>query len=234
MPATDPTPRSTVSQWQLGCVLLASSNAYAIGQKMRNDRMVHIVNDGVLVSWSLAHVLHEAGFETNTYNSARAFLAIAAKRLGGCALVDIRTDGFEILTHLNDMRIHLPVVVITPRGDVATAVRTMKAGAVDVIEKPYSRKIVVSAIERALARPAELRRECEAESAAALIAELSPREHEVLQALMTGHSNKRIAFDLGISVRTVEVHRARMMERLGTRQLAEAVRLAVLAKFAGG
>jgi two-component system response regulator FixJ len=204
---------------------------------MRDDRTVHIVDDDAAVRRSLASLLDAAGFEPITYDSASAFLAAAAGLTAGCALLDIRMpgmDGFEIQARLNDMKFRVPIIVVTAQGDVPTAVRAMKAGAVDFIEKPYKEDVLITAIEAALGRTGERGREREAAEAATLIARLSPREHEVLEALMAGHANKMIAFDLGISVRTVEVHRARMMERLGTKQLAEAVRLAVLAKFARG
>jgi two-component system response regulator FixJ len=125
----------------------------------------------------------------------------------------------------------VPVLVMTGQGDVQSAVRAMKAGAVDFLEKPYSDESLINAIESALAGVGRANVHREVEDAVARIAELSPREREVLDALVTGRPNKIIAFDLGISVRTVEVHRARMMERLGVRQLAEAVRLAVMAQM---
>src|SRR3984893_10433862 len=111
-------------------------------------------------------------------------------------------------------------------------VRAMKAGAVDFIEKPYDDEVLVKAIELALSLPRQSDRNREAVEAARRVAALSPREREVLDALVAGRPNKVIAFDLGISVRTVEVHRARMMYRLGTRQLAEAIRLSVMARLA--
>jgi two-component system response regulator FixJ len=127
---------------------------------------------------------------------------------------------------------NLPVIVMTAQGDVQTAVRAMKAGAVDFIEKPYGDDALVAAIESALKDGAAKGRTDDIAAAAALIDTLSPRERQVLEALVAGQPNKVIAFDLGISVRTVEVHRARMMDRLGVRQFAEAVRLSVLATLA--
>jgi two-component system response regulator FixJ len=121
------------------------------------------------------------------------------------------------------------VVVMTGQGDVQTAVRAMKAGALDFIEKPFDDELLLGAVQSALASREWPSREQEAEEAVQRIAALSPREREVLDALIAGHPNKVIAFDLGISVRTVEVHRARMMNRLGVRQLAQAIRLAVIA-----
>jgi two-component system response regulator FixJ len=128
----------------------------------------------------------------------------------------------------------LPVIVMTAQGDVQTAVRAMKAGAVDFIEKPYGDDALLAAIESALKDGAAKGRTDDIAAAAALIDRLSPRERQVLEALVAGQPNKVIAFDLGISVRTVEVHRARMMDRLGVRQLAEAVRLSVLGTLAEG
>jgi two-component system response regulator FixJ len=123
---------------------------------------------------------------------------------------------------------------MTAQGDVQTAVRAMKAGAADFIEKPYGDDALVAAIESALKDGAAKGRTDDIAAAAALIDTLSPRERQVLEALVAGQPNKVIAFDLGISVRTVEVHRARMMDRLGVRQLAEAVRLSVLGTLAEG
>jgi two-component system response regulator FixJ len=141
-------------------------------------------------------------------------------------------DGLEVQARLLALGVPLPVIVMTGHGDIQSAVRAMKAGAVDFIEKPYSDEVLLNAIEAALAIAAPPDREREAARAAHRIAALSPREREVLDALVAGRPNKVIAFDLSISVRTVEVHRARMMDRLGTRQLAEAIRLAVMAKLA--
>lgn len=133
-----------------------------------------------------------------------------------------------------DMKVALPVIVVTAQGDVKSAVRAMKAGAVDFIEKPYGDEALVGAIESALKPAAPTDRSAEIAEAAARIAQLSPREREVLFALTLGHSNKVIAYNLGISARTVDVHRARMMDRLAVRQFAEAVRLAALAGLATG
>jgi two-component system response regulator FixJ len=141
-------------------------------------------------------------------------------------------DGLEVQSRLNRFGVTLPVIVMTAYGNVASAVRAMKAGAVDFIEKPFDDDVLLNAIETALAKGSRTDRDREAVHAAQRIATLSPREREVLDALLMGRPNKVIAYDLGISVRTVEVHRARMMERLGTKQIADAIRLAVMAKLA--
>ena len=141
-------------------------------------------------------------------------------------------DGLAVQARLNRLGVPVPVIVMTAHGDVARAVQAMKAGAVDFLEKPFDDETLLNGIEAALAKAGRRVGDREPVEAAQRIATLSPREREVLDGLMTGRPNKVIAFDLGISVRTVEVHRARMMERLGTRKLADAVRLAVLAKLA--
>jgi two-component system response regulator FixJ len=138
-------------------------------------------------------------------------------------------DGLELQALLNRLGFRLPIVVMTGHGDVATAVQAMKAGAVDFIEKPCDDERLLGAIRQALTVAGPAARNRETAAATQRIATLSARERQVLDALTVGHPNKVVAFDLGISVRTVEVHRARMLERLGVRSLAEAIRLAVLA-----
>jgi two-component system, LuxR family, response regulator FixJ len=138
-------------------------------------------------------------------------------------------DGLELQARLNDLGVSLPVIVVTKDGDVATAVRAMKAGVIDFIEKPLDDERLLVAIEAALASVGQAEREREAAEAAQRIGKLSPRERQVLDGLVAGRPNKVIAHDLGISVRTVEVHRARMLGRLGIRRASQAIRLAVMA-----
>jgi two-component system response regulator FixJ len=200
---------------------------------MPGERTVHVVDDDAAVRRSLERLLDAAGFRVVTYQSASDFLAVAAA-LSGCVLLDIRMpkiDGFEVQSRLLELNADLPVIVMTGQADVPSAVRAMKAGAVDFIEKPCDDDVLVETIEVALTRPTQGEQERERAQAARRIARLSPREREVLDALVNGQPNKVIAYDLGLSVRTVEVHRARMMERLGVRQLAEAVRLAILSRL---
>ena len=198
------------------------------------ERTVHIVDDDAAVRRSLERLLDSAGLKTVSYEGAATFLDAAAGLSGGCVLLDLRMpgmDGLELQARLLQLGIALPVIVMTGQGDVHSAVRAMKAGAVDFIEKPYNDEALLSAIEAALARAGRRDQDGEAAEAKERIAALSPRERQVLDALMAGRPNKVIAYDLGISVRTVEVHRARMMGRLGVRQLAEAIHIAVMARL---
>ena len=199
------------------------------------DRTVHVVDDDPAVRRSLERLLDAAGFHVVSYQSPAAFLNAASGLSAGCVLLDIRmpgVDGLEVQARLNRLRVNLPVIVMTGHGDVPSAVRAMKAGAVDFLEKPFDDETLLNAIGGAFAKASRLIGDREAERAAQRIAALSPREREVLDALLAGRPNTVIAFDLNISVRTVEVHRARMMERLGTKQFADAIRLAVMAKLA--
>jgi two-component system response regulator FixJ len=199
------------------------------------DRTVHVVDDDAGVRRSLERLLDAAGFHVVSYDSPAAFLEVASGLSAGCVLLDIRmpgVDGLEVQARLNRLRVQLPVLVMTGHGDVPSAVRAMKAGAIDVLEKPLGDETLLKAIETAFVKVSRLIGDRDAERAAQRIATLSTREREVLDALLAGRPNKVIAFDLKISVRTVEVHRARMMERLGTKQFADAIRLAMMAKLA--
>lgn len=202
---------------------------------MAKARSVYVVDDDPAIRRSLERLLDAAGFRVTSFATPAAFLGVADDLAMGCVMLDLRMpkmDGFEVLARLLQLNPDLPVIVITAQGDVQTAVRTMKAGAVDFIEKPYGDDALIAAIEAALdAGPANGRAD-DIAAAVLLIDSLSPREREVLEALVAGQPNKIIAFSLGISVRTVEVHRSRMMDRLGVRQLGQAVRLSVLASLA--
>jgi two-component system, LuxR family, response regulator FixJ len=200
------------------------------------ERIVYVVDDDPAVRRSLGRLLYSADFECVAYESALAFLQAVPEISGGCVLLDVKMpeiDGLAMQGQLNHLGFRLPVVVITGHGDIPTAVQAMKAGAVDFIEKPFDDERLIAAIEAALADFGRGFADREAATEAVeRIATLSPRERQVLDALVAGRPSKVIAYDLGISVRTVEVHRARMLERLGTRRLAEAIRLAVLADLA--
>jgi FixJ family two-component response regulator len=213
---------------------IAFGSSLAQEQVMAAEAAVHIVDDDPAVRRTLERLLDGMGFQTRSYDSPSAFLDIASSLSAGCLVLDIRMpgmDGLELQARLLELGIALPVIVVTGQGDVESAVRAMKAGAVDYIEKPYSDAVLRAAINTALSSGGWIGRDREAMRAAQRIAALSRREREVLDALVEGRVNKVIAYDLGISVRTVEVHRARMMVRLGVRQLPEAVRLAVIARL---
>jgi two-component system, LuxR family, response regulator FixJ len=198
------------------------------------ERTVYVVDDDAAVRRSLERLLESAGIRVISYETSFAFLEAAPGLAPGCVLLDLKMpemDGLELQALLRKRNVSLPAIVMTGQGDVQSAVRAMKAGAIDFIEKPCNDDVLLDAIEAALTKPnrADLGRDTA--EAARRMATLTPRERQVLDALVKGRPNKVIAFDLGISVRTVEVHRARMMERLGVRQLAQAIRLAVLARL---
>jgi two-component system response regulator FixJ len=198
---------------------------------MANERKIHIVDDDVGVRRSLELLLESAGWEAVSYATPFEFIGAIPDIFGGCLLLDVRMpgmDGLELQEFLAKLGADLPVVVMTAQGDIATAVRAMKAGAVDFIEKPFSDERLMQAIEAAFMQGRKGEWDSEKKAAARKIGALSRREREVLDGLVAGRPNKIIADELGISVRTVEVHRARMLERLGVRGLGAAVRLLVI------
>jgi two-component system response regulator FixJ len=197
------------------------------------SRLVHVIDDDLGVRLALEMLLHSAGFGVATHPSGFAFVD-ALPALGeegvGRVLIDVRMpglDGLQLLHRLKERRFRHPVIVMTAHGDISTAVKAMKAGAVDFVEKPFDDEVILAAIATAL-KPATVQGPG---TAVSRIAELSAREREVLDMLVAGKPNKLIAGELGLSQRTVEVHRARLMSRLGVRSLAEAVRIAVRAEL---
>jgi two-component system response regulator FixJ len=200
---------------------------------MPPEHIVHIVDDDVAVLRSLERLLCGAGLTVASYGSAEAFsAAIPDLASGGCLVVDVSMpgmDGLELQMVLKTSGICLPVIILTGHSDVPMAVRAMKAGAVDFIEKPYDGHRLLEAIGEALGGTTMATRKSEVAVAAKRIASLSRREREVLDAIVGGRQSKVIAYDLGLSVRTIEFHRARMLERLGQCTIAEAVKLAVMA-----
>jgi two-component system response regulator FixJ len=197
---------------------------------MATERTVYVLDDDAAVLRSLERLLGSANFEAVTFDHPDAFLAAARTFKTGCVLLDVRLpgmSGLDVLTRLLKTRKDVAVIVVTGQGDIQTAVRAMKTGATDFLEKPYSDHALLESIEAAFRREIDL----DIADAVRRIATLSTREREVLDGLLAGRPNKIIAYNLGISVRTVEVHRARMMERLGLRQLAEVIRLGVMARL---
>jgi len=205
---------------------------------MADGRIVVAVIDDDAVRDSLLALLEAEGDEVDTYASAPAFLHALPDALPACALVDVRMpemDGLELQRRLADAAPTLPVIIITGHGDIAMAVRAIKAGAVDFVEKPFPDRAILDGIAQALAsREEALSREARRLDIDRRLARLTAREREVFERLALGSSNKAVARDLGISPRTVEVHRARIMGKLEARNLAHLVRMAVIARVEMG
>jgi len=202
---------------------------------MTGKRIVHVVDDDAAIRRALVRLLRSEGLEAVAYETAQAVLDAGPSLSSGCILLDLQMpgmDGLELLARLGELGVELPVIVVTGHGDVPTAVRAMKAGAVDFIEKPIDEIQLFAAIDAALAEKKFAVRERAVAGATERLALLSPRERQVLEAIAIGRPSKLIAYDLGISVRTVEVHRAHMLDRLGVRNMAEAIRIAVMATLA--
>lgn len=197
-------------------------------------RLVHVVDDDEAIRRSVAFALKTSGFQVRLYTNGSELLKSAAKLEEGCILLDIRMpgmDGLEVQEALKTKGVTLPVIIMTGHGDVSLAVRAMKAGALDFIEKPFQKAVLLTAIEQGLGRleRAAANRELASEAAVKLQG-LTPREREVLDGLAKGLPNKSIAYDLGISPRTVEIHRSNLMSKLGVRSLSEALRIAFAAQ----
>ena len=200
---------------------------------MSAETRIYVVDDDEAVRDSLALQLEAAGFEVTTFPSALEFLKEVPSLAPGCVISDVRMpemDGIELQTRLAQMKGNFPVIIVTGHGDVALAVRAMKAGAVDFIEKPFSGDAIMNCIRLAQSRFVEQQASGAAtEAARARVAQLTPREHDVFEELVRGKQNKVIAYDLNISPRTVEVHRARVLEKMQAHSLSELVRLALAA-----
>ncbi len=195
--------------------------------------LVHLVDDEDAIRRSASFMLKTSGFQVRTFVSGEDLLKEARSLEPGCILLDIRMpgkDGLEVQQALRNQGIALPVIIMTGHGDISLAVRAMKAGAVDFIEKPFEKSVLMSALEQGFARLKYASRNREREKEAELrIAALTRREQEVLAGLARGLPNKTIGFDLGISPRTVEIHRANLMQKLGVQSLSEALRIAFAA-----
>jgi len=200
---------------------------------MPADLIVYIVDDDDAVRHSLSVLLESKAYIVRSFGSAPEFLAAAPSLPVGCLIADIRMpemDGLELQQRLIERSLHFPMIVITGHGDVPLAVRAMKAGAIDFIEKPFASEAILDSLAAAvvhLATPHE--QDPMRAAAAAKLALLSPREREVLEGLLAGLPNKSIAYDLAISPRTVEIHRARVMDKMGARSLSELIRLTLAA-----
>jgi two-component system response regulator FixJ len=200
-----------------------------------SETLVHLIDDDEAVRVSLAFVLEMNDLPSKAYASAQEFLDVADMVVGGCVVTDVRMpkmSGLDLVRRLKERGSTLPVIVMTGHGDVPLAVEAMRAGVIDFIEKPFEDAVILNAIRRAL----EVRAEGDAQAEdrrrfAQMLATLSGRETDVLRGVVAGKMNKVIAFELGISQRTVEVYRANVMTKTHAGGLSELVRIALLAGF---
>ena len=198
-----------------------------------SDRIIHLVDDDEAIRRSAGFMLKTSGFKVSSFASGVELLREAKDLQPGCILLDVRMpdmDGLQVQQALQERGIGYPVIVMTGHGDVAVAVQAMKAGAVDFIEKPFEKAVLMSALEEGFSRLEQTgRSRARAEEARVRLQALTPRERDVLEGLVRGHPNKTIAYDLDISPRTVEIHRANLMSKLGVASLSEALRIAFAA-----
>ena len=204
---------------------------------MTSGGVVYVIDDDDALRDSLAFLLSTAGFEAKTYDSATSFLKSLPSDHTGCVITDVRMaglTGIELLRELKSVAPALPVIVMTGHGDVPLAVEAMKLGAFDFIEKPFDDQMIVASIRSALGQVQQDRqKDADRSNIQAKLASLSARERQVLDGLVAGHANKVIAFDLGISPRTVEIYRANVMTKMGANSLSDLVRMALVAGMLG-
>ncbi len=198
-----------------------------------DKRTLHLVDDDEAIRHSASFMLRHAGFVVKTYKDGVTFLSEITPQDRGCILLDVRMpvmDGLAVQTALNERGVEMPVIILTGHGDVSVAVKAMKAGAIDFVEKPYEKQALLGSITDAFERldnqASQALREREAQSR---LAGLTGREREVLERLVDGMTNKRIAQDLSISARTVEIHRANLMDKLHADSLSAALKTAFAA-----
>lgn len=201
---------------------------------MPNNAVIYLIDDDEHVRRSVAFLLGTAGFAVRVHEFAIRFLDDLEGLQPGCIVSDVRMpgmDGVELQCKLKEQRVDMPMIIMTGHADVALAVTAMKAGAVDFIEKPFDDEALLTAVRTALARYEQSGQAAgEASQIRSRIEALSARETQVLEGLLAGHPNKTIAYDLDLSPRTVEVHRANLMAKMGAKSLSDLVRMAMVAK----
>ncbi len=199
--------------------------------RMDMEPVVHVVDDDPNLLKSLRWLLESVGRKVETFESGRAFLADFDPAQPGCLLLDIRMpgmSGLELTQHLQSRNIALPIILFTGHGDVPMAVQAMKDGAFDFIEKPYNEQKLLDRINDAVEHDCRTRRElAQRDEAIARIAQLTPREREVMELIVEGLANKQMAVRLGISEKTVEVHRSRARRKLRAESVADLVKIAL-------
>lgn len=197
------------------------------------DYPIYLVDDDDSVRRSVSFMLRTSGYLVHAFESGIEFLRAAGKLEPGCILLDIRMpgmDGLEVQQEITARGLTYPVIIMTGHGDVELAVAAMKAGAVDFIEKPFEKAVLVAAIEESRNRLKDTNhRQAKREEARLRLNGLTPREHDVLEGLVEGYPNKTIGYDLGISPRTVEIHRANLMNKLEVQNLSDLLRIAFAA-----
>lgn len=201
-------------------------------EKSTEEPVVYVIDDDPAVRQSVRWLMESVGRQVEDFASADTFLEHYAPERAGCLLTDVRMPGIggvQLQELLGERGITIPVIVMTAYGDVSTAVRAMKAGALDFIEKPYNEQQLLDLVDRAITQAlAAQALESEQEAVRAKYRNLTRREAQVMALVVKGNTNKQIAFDLGISEKTVEAHRSRVMEKMGVNSIAELVTIAPL------
>ncbi len=194
-----------------------------------SDATVYVVDDDDAIRDALSWLLRSRGVASRSWTSAEGFLADYSDAMRGCLVLDVRMDGMtgvELFDHLLAQQSRLPVIFLTGHGDVPLAVAALKKGAFDFVEKPFNDNDLVDRIVAAVQHDEAVRQKLETEATvAARLAELTPRERQVMERVLAGDYNKNIADVLGIAVRTVEVHRSRIFEKMGVRSAVELAQL---------
>jgi two-component system, LuxR family, response regulator FixJ len=202
---------------------------------MSGEPVVHVIDDDEAVRRSLDFLLRSARFKTRTYENALSFLNALPDIPSGCIVTDVKMpemSGVELLRYLRQKNLRMPVIIITGHADVPMAVEAMKSGASDFLEKPFDDEVLLNAVRSALAAVENAsQREIERAELQQRFASLSRREREVLEGLVAGKPNKTIAYELGISPRTVEIYRANVMTKMRAVSLSELVRMTLIAGF---
>ncbi len=197
------------------------------------NRTVHVIDDDEALRHSLKFLLESGGIDVVTHDSASAFLDVVCKAEPACIITDIKMpglSGIELLQRVKELKLDVPVIVITGHADVPLAVEAMKVGAADFFEKPFDDELLLASVRSALSRhDRDHQRHAERAEIDARLASLSSRERDVLKGLVAGHANKQIAFDLGISPRTIEIYRANLMTKMQAASLSDLVRMALVA-----